>query len=295
MDFNLQAYQADHLLHLSAKPERRVSVLENARHRWLEMDGVVQSAMSLHQPARLCLPHQRSIAEQLPKQASRILELGLGARMVEDLEQLARDEKVKRLVMNARQEAVEFYRRCGFLEVGEGPVSFGRIPHRQMIKSLSPMQTIQYRPEWCQDLTTRWSRGIPISEKMGVHITHYDGQTFHLKANLAANLNVHDTMFAGSIYSQCVLAGWGLIWLQLKEAGLGGDTVLAEGNIKYYRPVSEEPEARVAREGMPAVLEPLRGGESAKFSLRVQLFSGRKLAVEFVGQYVVLPIKRGAR
>jgi spermidine synthase len=59
MDFNLQAYQADHLLHLSAKPERRVSVLENARHRWLEMDGVVQSAMSLHQPARLCLPHQR--------------------------------------------------------------------------------------------------------------------------------------------------------------------------------------------------------------------------------------------
>ena len=220
---------------------------------------------------------------------------GLGARMVEDLEQLARDEKVKRLVMNARQEAVEFYRRCGFLEVGEGPVSFGRIPHRQMIKSLSPMQTIQYRPEWCQDLTTRWSRGIPISEKMGVHITHYDGQTFHLKANLAANLNVHDTMFAGSIYSQCVLAGWGLIWLQLKEAGLRGDTVLAEGNIKYYRPVSEEPEARVAREGMPAVLEPLRGGESAKFSLRVQLFSGRKLAVEFVGQYVVLPIKRGAR
>ena len=55
-----------------------------------------------------------------------------------------------------------------------------------------------------------------------MHITHYDGQTFHLKANLAANLNVHDTMFAGSIYSQCVLAGWGLIWLQLKEAGLGG-------------------------------------------------------------------------
>lgn len=164
-----------------------------------------------------------------------------------------------------------------------------------MIKSLSPLQTIQYRPEWCQDLTTRWSRGIPISEKMGVHITHYDGQTFHLKANLAANLNVHDTMFAGSIYSQCVLAGWGLIWLQLKEAGLGGDTVLAEGNIKYYRPVSEEPEARVAREGMPAVLEPLRSGESAKFSLRVQLFSGRKLAVEFVGQYVVLPIKRGGR
>lgn len=129
-----------------------------------------------------------------------------------------------------------------------------------MIKSLSPLQTIQYRPEWCQDLTTRWSRGVPISEKMGMHISHYDGQTFHLKANLAANFNVHGSMFAGSVYSQCVLAGWGLIWLQLKEEGLVGEPVLTESTIKYHGPVDEEPEARVAREGMPAVLQPLKRG-----------------------------------
>lgn len=78
MDFNLQAYQADHLLHLSIKPGRRLSILENDRHRWLEIDGVVQSAMSLAQPDSLCLPHQRSIAEHLPERAARILELGLG-------------------------------------------------------------------------------------------------------------------------------------------------------------------------------------------------------------------------
>ncbi|MBP4042436.1 methyltransferase domain-containing protein [Aeromonas sp. SrichE-2G] len=78
MDFNLQAYQADHLLHLSAKPARRLSILENTCHRWLEMDGVVQSAMSLSHPASLCLPHQRCIADRLPEQANRILELGLG-------------------------------------------------------------------------------------------------------------------------------------------------------------------------------------------------------------------------
>jgi len=78
MDFNLQAYQADHLLHLSIQPGRRLSILENDRHRWLEMDGVVQSAMSLSRPEHLCLPHQQSIAERLPAQASRILELGLG-------------------------------------------------------------------------------------------------------------------------------------------------------------------------------------------------------------------------
>ncbi|MEG0008974.1 MAG: SAM-dependent methyltransferase [Aeromonas sp.] len=78
MDFNLQAYQADHLLHLSVKAERRLSILENEQHRWLEIDGVVQSAMSLAEPGSLCLPHQQHIAERLPAQASRILELGLG-------------------------------------------------------------------------------------------------------------------------------------------------------------------------------------------------------------------------
>lgn len=78
MDFNLQAYQADQLVHLSISPGRHLSVLENARHRWLEIDGVVQSAMSLADPAALCLPHQQLIAECLPERAYRILELGLG-------------------------------------------------------------------------------------------------------------------------------------------------------------------------------------------------------------------------
>ena len=43
---------------------------------------------------------------------------------------------------------------------------------------------------------------------------------------------------------------------------------------------------------MPAVLEPLRG-RIRQVQPAVQLFSGRKLAVEFVGQYVVLPINAG--
>ena len=60
MDFNLQACRS--LIAPQRQTRTPRSVLENARHRWLEMDGVVQSAMSLHQPARLCLPHQRSIA-----------------------------------------------------------------------------------------------------------------------------------------------------------------------------------------------------------------------------------------
>ncbi|MGE6100057.1 GNAT family N-acetyltransferase, partial [Aeromonas salmonicida] len=55
---------------------------------------------------------------------------------------------------------------------------------------------------------------------------------------------------------------------------------------------NEGPQARVSGAGVPAVLAPHKAGESAKFSLMVKLFSGDKLAVEFIGQYVVQPVKR---
>lgn len=78
MDFNLQTYRAEQLLHLGVSPARRICVQQNERHRWLEIDGVVQSAMVLSAPHLLCLPHQQTIAALLPARASRVLELGLG-------------------------------------------------------------------------------------------------------------------------------------------------------------------------------------------------------------------------
>lgn len=78
MNFNLEGRHADTMLHLSCRLGRRLCVLENEQHRWLEIDGVVQSVRSHGDPSRLCLPHQDLLVQWLPEQASRILELGLG-------------------------------------------------------------------------------------------------------------------------------------------------------------------------------------------------------------------------
>lgn len=78
MNFNLEGRHADTLLHLSQHGGRRLSVQQNATHRWLEIDGVVQSVQCLSEPARLCLPHQQVLCRALPARAQRILELGLG-------------------------------------------------------------------------------------------------------------------------------------------------------------------------------------------------------------------------
>jgi GNAT superfamily N-acetyltransferase len=42
------------------------------------------------------------------------------------------------------------------------------------------------------------------------------------QASLNKNINLHGTMFAGSIFSLATLTGWGMIFLKLKEKGLDG-------------------------------------------------------------------------
>ena len=213
---------------------------------------------------------------------------GLGTRMVQALEQVARQQGACRLVMNAREEAVSFYSRCGFTVVGEGPISFGKIPHRQMIKALTSIHQIRHCPELCDELQKEWHKRIPIIEKMGIKIIQYTGSRFKTKANLTANLNLHDAMFAGSIYSQCVLTGWGLIWLQMQEFGLSGDIVQGSGDIKYHKPVWDEPTAEV-RGRLREQLLPLQMKERVRVELKVTLYSGDQVAATFNGRYVILP------
>lgn len=214
---------------------------------------------------------------------------GLGTRMVQALEQVARQQGARRLVMNSREEAVSFYSRCGFTVVGEGPTSFGKIPHRQMIKALTSIHQIHHCPELCDSLQSEWHRRIPITEKMGIKIIQYTGSRFKTKGNLIANLNLHESMFAGSIYSQCVLTGWGLIWLQMQEFGLSGDIVQGSGDIKYHTPVWNEPTAEV-RGRLREQLLPLQRGERVRIELEVILYSGEQAAATFNGRYVILPL-----
>lgn len=61
---------------------------------------------------------------------------GLGRRIMEYLEQAARDRGVKVLVLNAREDAAGFYARLGYKVVGPGPLLFGVIPHLAMSKPL---------------------------------------------------------------------------------------------------------------------------------------------------------------
>lgn len=94
-----------------------------------------------------------------------------------------------------------------------------------------PNATIDALQQACHSL-------IPISVAMGVTVDHYSGDTLHLGAPLANNINHQQTAFGGSLFSLAAMTGWGLLALKTTELALDTNIVVAEGNVTYAAPVN---------------------------------------------------------
>lgn len=114
------------------------------------------------------------------------------------LESVARQEGVKRVVCSAREDAVAFFAKLGFVNQGEIITpSTTPIRHFLMIKLIVTLDDILHRPDWCGQLQQVWYQHIPLSEKMGVRISQYTGQKFMTTMPETGNQNPHHTLFAG--------------------------------------------------------------------------------------------------
>ncbi len=65
---------------------------------------------------------------------------GLGSRILSGLEDRARSEDVTRIVLNARDNAINFYRRHGYKVEGLGDILFGKVRHFRTHKLLAASQ-----------------------------------------------------------------------------------------------------------------------------------------------------------
>ena len=81
---------------------------------------------------------------------------------------------------------------------------------------------------------------IPLSRAMMLNISHVDSNTIKITAPVAtANSNIHNTAFAGSIYSVCALSAWALLHNRLMQEGIQAEVVLAQADIRYLLPIKE--------------------------------------------------------
>jgi N-acetylglutamate synthase-like GNAT family acetyltransferase len=62
---------------------------------------------------------------------------GYGSRILEALEADARGRGARKIALNARDNAVEFYRKRGYDIIGDAETLFGVIRHVRMAKSLA--------------------------------------------------------------------------------------------------------------------------------------------------------------
>lgn len=215
---------------------------------------------------------------------------GLGTLVAMTLESVARQEGVKRVVCSAREDAVAFFAKLGFVNQGEIiPPSTTPIRHFLMIKPIVTLDDILHRPDWCGQLQQAWYQHIPLSEKMGVRISQYTGQKFMTTMPETGNQNPHHTLFAGSLFSLATLTGWGLIWLLLRERQLGGTIILADAHIRYIKPVIGRPGAIADLGSLSGDLDRLAQGRKARVQLEVELYGDDVKGAIFDGIFLVLP------
>jgi len=139
-------------------------------------------------------------------------------------------------------------------------------------------------------LQQTFTQEIPITAHIGITVAQYDQKGLILKAPLAGNTNPKGTAFAGSINSLITLAGWGMIWLLLKELDIDGYVVIQSSQTSYLNPVRTDFAALCHRPGQDDIDKlayALKKRGKARMELDVEIQQDDEVAVEFKGRYVV--------
>ena len=61
---------------------------------------------------------------------------GLGSKMIVELEEIASNNKIKKIFLNSRENAIKFYKKNGYQIINQVDSSFGDIIHYRMEKNL---------------------------------------------------------------------------------------------------------------------------------------------------------------
>jgi thioesterase domain-containing protein len=141
----------------------------------------------------------------------------------------------------------------------------------------------------CAELQSTWRSDIPLAAAMDIEVASFTHGELVVHAPRAPNVNVHGTAFAGSLFSVCVLTGWGAVWLALREHSTMGLIVVADSRIQYRRPVTGDLvcRCRLDRAALEPALEALAAKGRATLPLLCTIDADGKRAVDFEGTYVV--------
>ena len=130
---------------------------------------------------------------------------------------------------------------------------------------------------------------IPITRAMGVRVESFDKGQFVIVAPIEINHNHLHTAFGGSLSAMATLAGYGFLWLELRDPE--AHVVIKESAIRFRRPVHGDIRA-LCRKPEDAALNAFKSDLARKgkagIVLRVEIVEDAMVAVEFQGKFVAV-------
>jgi len=103
-----------------------------------------------------------------------------------------------------------------------------------------PQQPAGNRADLCTALQHEINATIPLTRAMQLRVTGCTTDGLMLDAPLQPNINDKGTAFGGSLSAMLTVAGWGLLWLRTREAGVHCEVMIARGEISFRRPLQDD-------------------------------------------------------
>jgi thioesterase domain-containing protein len=137
-----------------------------------------------------------------------------------------------------------------------------------------------------------YTRNLPPLAAIQARVEVYDGHRLRLAAPLAANVNDKGSAFGGSMTSLMTYAGWGLVVLQLQQAGVQADVFVADSTVRYLRPLYADLHAEAVlgpEQSWELFLATLAQRGRARIHLQARIIQAEgETMADLVGRYVAI-------
>ena len=127
-------------------------------------------------------------------------------------------------------------------------------------------------------------KSIPLSRAMAVSVVAVTDGAVTLQAPLEPNINHRETVFGGSASALAILAGWSLLDVRLRAAGIANRLVIRRNTMEYQQPIPGEFTARASLEH-PARWQQFTDMLLRKGKARVTVTSVLEHAGQVVGRF----------
>ncbi|ODT71667.1 MAG: hypothetical protein ABS75_07570 [Pelagibacterium sp. SCN 63-23] len=131
---------------------------------------------------------------------------------------------------------------------------------------------------------------IPLSKAMDVSVVSVSADGVVLEAPLDPNINVHGTMFGGSVATLGLLAAWSALHLRLEAEGIVNQLVIHRSEVDYLLPVrgSVRATAQVDTADWGSFRQMLERRGKARLSVVAEMLSDGQVAARLTGEFVAI-------